>query len=137
MSKITVDMLRKVAACTSQIQLFEQLFPEGVTPTVALCVEHASKFDWDFASRKFLLAPALEQYEAASAPALVQYEAAKAQAWAQYEAAKAPAWAQYEAATAPALAQYEAAKDQALAQYEAATAQAWAEQWITQCATVK
>ena len=126
MSKITVDMLRKVAACTSQVQLFEQLFPEGVTPTVALCVEHASKFDWDFASRKFLLAPALAQYEAATAPA-----------WAQYKAAKAPAWAQYEAATAPALAQYEAAKAQAWAQYKAATAQAWAEQWITQCATVK
>ena len=72
MSKITVDMLRKVAACTSQIQLFEQLFPEGVTPTVALCVEHASKFDWDFASRKFL-----------SAPAWAQYKAATAQAWAE------------------------------------------------------
>ena len=113
--KITVDMLRKVAACTSQIQLFEQLFPEGVTPTVAVCVEHASKFDWDFASRKFLLAPAL----------------------AQYKAATAPAWAQYEAATAPAWAQYEAAKAQAWAQYKAAKAQAWAEQWITQCATVK
>ena len=83
MSKITVDMLRKVAACTSQIQLFEQLFPEGVTPTVALCVEHASKFDWDFASRKFLLAPALVQYEAAKGQAWVQYEAAKAQAWAE------------------------------------------------------
>ena len=104
MSRITVDMLRGVAACASQIQLFEQLFGVGVTPTVALCVEHASQFDWDFASRKFLLAPAL----------------------AQYEAATAPAWAQYEAATAPALAQYKAAK-----------AQAWAEQWITQCATVK
>ena len=103
MSKITVDMLRKVAACTSQIQLFEQLFGVGVTPTVALCVEHASKFDWDFAG-KFLLAPALAQYKAATAPALAQYEAAKA----------------------PALAQYKAAK-----------AQAWAEQWITQCATVK
>ena len=115
MSKITVDMLRKVAACRSQVQLFEQLFPEGVTPTVALCVEHASKFDWDFASRKFLLAPALEQYEAAKAPAWAQYEAATAQAWAQYKAAKAPA----------------------LAQYKAAKAQAWAEQWITQCATVK
>ena len=113
MSKITVDMLRKVAACTSQIQLFEQLFPEGVTPTVALCVEHASKFDWDFASRKFLLAPALAQYEAAKAPA-----------WAQYKAATAPAWAQYEAATAPGWARYEAAKAQAWAQYKAATAQA-------------
>ena len=123
--KITVDMLRKVAACTSQIQLFEQLFPEGVTPTVALCVEHASKFDWDFAG-KFLLAPALAQYEAATAPA-----------WAQYKAATAPAWAQYEAAKAPAWAQYEAAKAQAWAQYKAAKAQAWAEQWITQCATVK
>ena len=94
MSKITVDMLRKVAACTSQIQLFEQLFPEGVTPTVALCVEHASKFDWDFASQKFLLAPALAQYEAATAPALAQYEAAKDQALAQYEAATAQAWAE-------------------------------------------
>ena len=135
--KITVDMLRKVAACTSQIQLFEQLFPEGVTPTVALCVVHASKFDWDFASRKFLLAPALAQYEAATAPAWAQYKAATAQAWAQYKAAKAPAWAQYEAATAPAWAQYEAATAQAWAQYKAATAQAWAEQWITQCATVK
>ena len=115
MSKITVDMLRGVAACASQIQLFEQLFGVGVTPTVALCVEHAAKFYWDFASRKFLLAPALEQYEAATAPA----------------------WAQYEAAKAQALAQYEAAKDQAWAQYKAAKAQAWAEQWITQCATVK
>ena len=131
MSRITVDMLRGVAACASQIQLFEQLFPEGVTPTVALCVEHASKFDWDFAG-KFLLAPALAQYEAATAPAWAQYEAAKAQAWAQYKAAKAPAWAQYKAATAPAWAQYEAATAQAWAQYKAAKAQAWAEQWITQ-----
>ena len=125
MSKITVDMLRKVAACTSQVQLFEQLFPEGVTPTVALCVEHASKFDWDFAG-KFLLAPAWAQYEAAKAPALAQYKAAEDQALAQCKAATAPALAQYEAAKAPALAQYKAAK-----------AQAWAEQWITQCATVK
>ena len=94
MSKITVDMLRKVAACTSQIQLFEQLFPEGVTPTVALCVEHASKFDWDCASRKFLLAPAWAQYEAATAPAWAQYAAATAPAWARYKAAKAQAWAE-------------------------------------------
>ena len=110
--KITVDMLRKVAACTSQVQLFEQLFPEGVTPTVALCVEHASKFDWDFAG-KFLLAPALAQYKAATAPAWAQYEAAEDQAWAKYKAAKAQAWEKY----------------------KAAKAQAWAEQWITQCAT--
>ena len=83
MSRITVDMLRGVAACASQIQLFEQLFGVGVTPTVALCVEHASKFDWDFASRKFLLAPAWAQYEAAKAQAWAQYKAAKAQAWAE------------------------------------------------------
>ena len=94
MSEITVDLLRKVEACTQQIQLFEQLFPEGVTPTVALCVEHASKFDWDFAARKFLSAPAWAQYEAAKAPAWAQYEAAKAPALAQYEAATAQAWAE-------------------------------------------
>jgi hypothetical protein len=91
---ITADTLRAKGACQDQIDLFAQLFPDGVHVTVEAAVAVAGQFDWDWAARNLLSKKGMAAYEAAKAPAWAAYEAAEAPAWAAYEAATAPAWAE-------------------------------------------
>jgi hypothetical protein len=93
MRKITVARLRKLGACAEQIEKFAELFPRGIMPTRALCLEHTAVFNWDWAAEHLLPAPALAAYDAAIASAWAAYEAAGAPAWAAYKAARASAWA--------------------------------------------
>ncbi len=70
MSKtINAARLRALGACSAQVEMFISLFDEkDVEPTLALCVEHASVFDWSWA-RCLLSAPARRAYDEAMAPA--------------------------------------------------------------------
>jgi cyclopropane fatty-acyl-phospholipid synthase-like methyltransferase len=93
MSKlITVETLRRLHACTDQVKKFAELFPNGVEPTLELCVKHAADFDWSWAACNLLTASARAQYDAACASAWAQYDAACASAWAQYSPACAAAF---------------------------------------------
>lgn len=82
--KITAKELRDKQACKSQLERFVHLFGEGpVDVTAALCVEHASLFDWDWAARALLPAPAKAEYGRMRVVAL---------AWAEYAQVTAQAF---------------------------------------------
>ena len=98
--KITSALLKRKGACLDQRRKFAELFPGGVIVTEALCVEHASVFNWEWAAEN-LLPPS---------------------AWAEYGRVTAPAWAEYERVTAPALAGYGRARASAWAEYKRVTA---------------
>ena len=78
--KITLRMLKAKGACIEQCERFAALFPKGVEVTEVLCIEHAADFNWDWAAKNLLTAPAWAEYVRATAPA-----------WAEYERVRAPA----------------------------------------------
>ena len=91
--KITLTMLKEKGACSSQVNLFEATFGEEVIVTVARAKKFADKFDWGWAAKAFLTAPARAEYDRASAPARAEYDRITAPARAEYDRASAPAFA--------------------------------------------
>ena len=67
--KITKALLIRKHACRGQVDLFAELFPEGVVITESICLAHATEFDWDWAARKLLRPPARKACVEAMAPA--------------------------------------------------------------------
>ena len=118
MTKLTSRKLKLLGACSSQIALFKELGRDTKEITLALCVKHASQFDWNWAAKHLLSPPALAEYERVKAPALAEYKRVEAPALAKYERVEAPALAEYKRVEAPALAEYERVKAPALAEYE-------------------
>ena len=102
--KITREWLDSKAACTSAVDAFLAVFPNGADLTRELLDHDVVRphHDW-LAGDLPLTASARATYDAATAQAWATYDAAKASAWAAYEAAIASAWAAYDAAKAPAL----------------------------------
>ena len=101
---VTLNQLRRLRACSKQLALFKQLFGEAVTVTEELCLQHAHEFDWSWAARHLLPAPADAEYDRALAPADAEYDRATAPARAEWERATAPARAEWDRARAPAFA---------------------------------
>jgi hypothetical protein len=122
MKTISVAKLRKLGACSKQVDKFQSIFGNGpVKVTVELCVAHAQNFNWDWAAKNLLTAPAWAEYLRVTAPALTEFERAIVAAQAEYERATAPPWAEYEHATAPPW-----------AKYRRAIAPAWATAYLNQ-----
>ena len=67
--KITKALLISKHACRGQVDLFAELFPEGVVITESICLAHATEFDWDWAAKKLLRPPARKACDEAMAPA--------------------------------------------------------------------
>jgi hypothetical protein len=103
-------------ACAAQVDLFRASFGDSVEVTESRCAEHALAFDWDWASRHLL-----------GAPALAEYKRVCASAWAEYDRVRAPAWAEYDRVRAPALAEYKRVRASAWVEYKRVRASAWAE----------
>jgi len=110
MSKtINAARLRALKACSAQVERFVNLFGEGdMEPTLALCVEHAPTFDWDWA-RKLLSAPARRAYDEATIPARRAYSEATVTTWRAYSEATVTARRAYDEATIPARRAYDEA----------------------------
>ena len=88
---LTYEMLRAKGACDQQADKFRALFPAGVVLTEALCVAHASDFDFGWAATNLLSATAREAYEQACATAREVYKQARATAFfAGWQADNAP-----------------------------------------------
>ena len=107
MRKITLQQLKDVGACASQVCEFKKRFGDSVEVTEDLCLAVFDVFDFDFAARSLLSAPALAEYEKVCAPAWAEYEKVCDAALAEYEKVRAPALAEYEKVRAPAWAEYE------------------------------
>ena len=112
---ITLKQLDKRSACTGQRDLFEKLFGASVEITKELCIKHASDFDWTWAARNFLSAPARAEFDKARASAVAEYGKACASARAELDKACALAWAEYGKACASAWAELDKARASAFA----------------------
>jgi hypothetical protein len=124
---LTLATLTAHDACAGQVRLFSKLYGNSLNVTVERCVAVAERFDWDWASRYLLSAPALAEYERVRAPAWAEYQRVRAPAWAEYERVRAPAWAEYDRVWAPARAEYQRVRAPAWAEYQRVSAPAWAE----------
>ena len=91
--KITKALLIRKHACRGQVDLFAELFPEGVVITESICLAHATEFDWDWAARKLLRPPARKACDEAMAPARKACVEVMAPAWKAYVEAYALAFA--------------------------------------------
>lgn len=60
--KITYEQLQKLQACEGQLKLFRTLFGDEVEVTRELIIEHAEKFDWDWAAESLLSREKYEDY---------------------------------------------------------------------------
>jgi hypothetical protein len=66
--------LFEAGACQYQLNQFQALFGlEPVTVTVALCEQHADKFEWDWAVSQLLPSGMWEEYSKMVYPARVKY----------------------------------------------------------------
>jgi hypothetical protein len=86
---ITVKMLESKKACTSQVNLFVELFGDSVEVTKELCLKHASDFDFEWATQHLLKISARRAYNEAVAPARRAYNEAVAPARRAYDEAVA------------------------------------------------
>lgn len=127
---ITYAQLKANDACKGQLALFKRKFDDSVVVTVELAESVADLFDWDWAARYLLDAPAWAEYIRATAPARAEYERAKADAWVEYKRATADPRAEYERADAATWAEYERVDAAARAEYKRATAAAFARAYI-------
>jgi len=71
--KITYEQLQKLRACIGQLKLFQTLFGDEVEVTRELIIEHAEKFDWDWAAGHLLSRKKYEDYEAKRQPIYEDY----------------------------------------------------------------
>ena len=90
--KITKALLIRKHACRGQVDLFAELFPEGVVITESICLAHATEFDWDWAARKLLRPPARKACDEAHALAQKACDEACAPAWKACDEARVLAW---------------------------------------------
>ena len=116
---LTLKRLKGAKACNEQVILFSTCFGKQVEVTEDLALAHASDFDWDWAARNLL-----------DAPARAEYDKVRATAQAEYYKACATAWAEYDKACAPARAEYDKVRATARAEYAKACAPAWARGYI-------
>ena len=102
---ITSQQLEDAGACQHQVSDFKKRFRAGrARVTIARAKALADVYDWRWAARHLLPAPARRAYMAATAPARRAYEAASKQARQDFNSALAEAWKAYDAAgTAEAL----------------------------------
>jgi len=111
---ITKELLEAKRACEDQLDLFNELFPEGVELTRALILEHAQEFDWGWCAENLL--PNDSAWEA--------YVIANASAWKAYYVAFEKAQEAYELAVIQAKEAYYVAIEKAQEAYELAVIQA-------------
>jgi hypothetical protein len=123
--KVTTALLRRKGACATQVDKFAALFPAGVEVTEALCIAHAPMFNWNWAARSLLRAPARKAYDKACATAWKACDETCAPARKAYAEACAPARKAYEEACAPARKAYAEACAPARKAYEEACASAF------------
>ena len=133
--------LVEAGACDGQVELFAEIFGDGVEVTVELCRVHAQSFDWAWAAEHLLGPSARKVYDEAAVAALEVYHEATAAAWKVYDEAVMAAWkAYYEAkavareacdeARAAAWKAYEEAVAPARKAYHEARAAAWARAYL-------
>jgi hypothetical protein len=98
--KITLKQLRKLGACSGQVDLFKATFGKEAELTEALVLEHGPKFDIHWLAGKIFTAPIYEEYFMARATIDAEYLKALDPIDAEYLKALYPIYEEYEKARA-------------------------------------
>ena len=126
--KITVEMLEEKRACSDQVKIFKELFPDGAIVNinnVGLAIENYLDINW--AAYALFTVPALEEYEKVTVPAREEYKKVTTPALEEYIKVTTPAWEGYEKVTVPAREEYEKVRVPAWEEYKKVTAPEWEE----------
>jgi hypothetical protein len=103
---ITLQQLRKLNACSGQVQLFKDMFGERVEVSLANDKAYGHLFDINWLVGKLLNASYLTEYKRVRASDYVEYKRVRATAWPEYERVADTAYAEYESVVATAYAEY-------------------------------
>ena len=98
---ITLELLVKKNACSDQVELFNEMFPEGVNVTQELCLIHVMRFNWDWAAEHLLNEGKYEYYLGVRASSYRIFEARSENAYAEYQQIQNDARAKYEKGEIP------------------------------------
>ena len=90
---LTLAKLKELNACQSQVDLFERKFGSSVRVTQKLCASVAGEFDFIWAARHLLSAPAWAECDRVTAPARAECDRVTALARAGYRRAIAVSFA--------------------------------------------
>ncbi len=108
MKKITPAYLRRLGACTDQVALVGEHWPNGVPLTVpSMRKAFRLGLDVEWFAQEVLSTEEYDEYERQRAPLRAEYERQQAPLWAEYQRQRAPLWAEYERQQAPLWAEYE------------------------------
>jgi len=81
---------------SEEIELFITLGADQLELAEVLCVEHADKFDWNWAVLNLLSEEARAKYECAEQRAWDEYSSVMRRAWAEYKRIQQPAFDNYD-----------------------------------------
>jgi hypothetical protein len=135
MTHITLAQLKKLGACTEQLQLFKKMFGDKVCVTEALAAELAQQFDFVWAANNLLDASALAEYNKMRDLSWAEYVKVYDLAWAKYNKVydlTRDAPEEYNKVCVPALAEYYKVCAPALAEHRKVCASTFARLYIAQ-----
>ena len=104
--KITLKDLRRMGACSGQVELYKSLFGTEVELTREAVVQYGAQFDLNWIAPKIM-----------SEAQYADYESNRASLYADYESKRAPLFADYLSKRAPLYADYESKRDALDADY--------------------
>ena len=94
--KITLKDLRRMGACSGQVELYKSLFGTEVELTLEAVVQYGAQFDLNWIAPKIMSEVQYADYVSKRAPLNADYVSKRAPLYADYESKRAPLNADYE-----------------------------------------
>jgi hypothetical protein len=105
--KIALKDLRRMGACSEQVDLFKSLFGAEVEMTRENVLQYGAQFDLNWLAPKIMSEAQYADCESKCVSLFADYESKLAPLIADYLSKRAPLYADYESKCAPLLADYE------------------------------
>ena len=104
--KITLKDLRRMGACSGQVELYKSLFGTEVELTREAVVQYGAQFDLNWIAPKIMSEAQYADYESNRASLYADYESKRAPLFTDYLSKRASLFADYESKRAPLFADY-------------------------------
>ena len=91
--KITLKYLRRMGACSGQVELYKSLFGTEVELTREAVVQYCAQFDLNWIAPKIMSEAQYADYESKRAPLFADYVSKHASLFADYVSKRAPLFA--------------------------------------------
>ena len=115
--KITLKDLRRMGACSGQVELYKSLFGTEVELTREAVVQYGAQFDLNWIAPKIMSEAQYADYLSKHAPLEADYESKRDALDADYVSKRAPLYADYVSKHAPLYADYVSKRDALDADY--------------------